>query len=491
MWTDKPFEHMEMILNGTVVNSEYSMNIVYGKGVWFILSQLFTATFSSIAFNNVSTLTLRAATFHYMPSHTFTAFGALETLNMPDVTVYNTNAGLLDTVSNTLTSFRISASPASTSLQLSNFLGGSMIQKRLLSAHFHHNLLGSTIQPTDFGCVHNLVVLNLTACGIESIAARTFDSFHLLERLILNDNRIQTIPSTLFDVILPSYHLYIYISRNPWRCDCDLCYLKTALETYWWNFDMNAAQLSEVLSCNEPNCNGKPGITTPSPAVASPVTMLPIVDPIGPPSPAPVLVEHVTLHCLTDNYPPFVVEVVKITGRNRALRIADNFDGTVNVSIRMSAVLPTTLLWFDNSDKHFQSVVPPPTAISDNCGPMTRNVNDGYTQTIIVDIRPYVPYTFCVIDNLTEALVVSPFNCMSFNKRSLRGGDDGGGLSWFTNDEKTITVVMLCVGIVLVFVFGAMLGYALFCRPCCRRRTARKAAMAAAAARTAAAALNG
>lgn len=427
-----------------------------------------------------------------MPSHTFMGMSALETLHMLDVSVYNSNADLLDAVSNTLKEFNISESTTSigsTSLQLSNFLGGFMTQKNLLRAQVNYNLLEKTIQAIDFNGVSGLVVLNLTSCQIEIIASHTFDSFYRLTLLILEDNRIQTIPSGLFDRLLPS--LLIYIRRNPWHCSCDLCYLNATIESNGLNFIgesilCDTSNPLVALDCSKPDCLDRPNDTTTTEAVtpvtdrpSNTVTVTPITDPpdfSSTSSPSPVPFVNITLHCEHDEFPPYVVEVVKVTARNRALRIQDNMDGTVNVTIRTRSVLQTMLLWFDNSDKHFQSLLPQPPINRDDCagGASGRNADDSYTQTITVDIRPFVPYTFCVMNNITDQLVVSPFNCLSFNKRLLQDGD-GGGNSWFTDDEKTFTVVMLCIGIVLIFVFGTMLGYALFCRTCCRRRCRKKA----------------
>lgn len=453
-----------------------------------------------------------------MTSNTFKGLSALETLHMFDVIVTDTNADILDSVCNTLESFIISESFTGigrTSLELSDFLCGRITQNNLLQVQVNYNLLGKTIHATDFCGVNGLVVLNLTSCRIEIIAAHTFDNFLRLERLVLDDNRIQTIPTGLFDRILPSYRLYIYIQRNPWHCNCDLCYLNATIEANWWNFivDSNLCHVTDplvTLDCTKSECVDRPSTistteasTTATNSPGSPLTPpssspvpgqqiteadTTVTNPPGlpstPSSPTPVPVQQITLHCEHNEFPPYVVEVVKVTSRNRALRIHDNMDGTVNVTIRTRSALQTMLLWFDNSDKHFQSLLPQPTTDSDNCAgyAMRRNTDDSYTQTITVDIRPFIPYTFCVMNNITKQLVVSPFNCLSFNKRSLQDGDgDSGGNTWFTDDEKTFTVVMLCIGIVLIFVFGAMLGYVLFCRTCCQRKCGRKARRAAVA----------
>lgn len=411
---------------------------------------------------------------------------ALEVLRITDAHIPATTYDMMVVISSTLREMYICepANPPANqtgTLMLRHWFAGWLTSANGITiAHIRHPLFENRIAAGSFSSAAQLGVLNLSGCQIETIAATAFDGLHALMELTLDDNRLQTIADGVFDNILPNYHLYVQMSRNPWRCDCDICYIRRITQVYWNNFERYETICAVSSSTREPMgpyCEMECGRDMNATSTTTP-SMPQITYPdegVTPNETAPHL--FVSQQCESDQFPLFV-EVVKITARTRAMRIHDNNDGTVNVTVRLRpGDWQTTLLWFDNSDKHFQSVLPPAPAQQqrDDCVDgirVPRSLSDSTTtvvHTLTVDIRPLVPYTFCVMANISEQFAVSPFNCMSFTKNDYDLNSEYVH-PWFRDETRGFTIAMLTVGVVMCVILGVALGYFMLRKcACCRR----------------------
>lgn len=413
----------------------------------------------------MKTLTFRSSIFAHLAWHLLNGFRELETLSMLNVTINSADPHLLDALEHSIRTIVISEfSELGTGLKLSVFTGGTVEKSYVKSVHVRYNIFERTIRANTFEAIDGVEILVLAGCQIEVIERKAFHQLSFLERLNLNDNRLQTIADGLFDELLPSYHLYIYMHDNPWTCGCEVCYLKTTLSDYWWSFSMDDDICDEPSTrggldadhfCSSDTCN-EPIDAPPVVSTTTPATTKPTVDRDS--------------HCALQDYPPsLVVDVVKITLRNRIFRIQDNHDGTVNVTVQKHALQTNLLVWFDNSEKHSQSVLPATIVHDERCRQQL-TTNNSVEQTVRLEIRAQVPYTFCVMTNITEQYLVSPFNCVSYQKTEAADSD-----VWFRKEARTFIVTMLALGIVLIFIVGLILGYWMLrkCR-CCRKRVCGK-----------------
>lgn len=435
---------------------------------------------SSIVFNLVKTLVFQSTTLPPLRKEFFSPLMALEVLRINNSNIPGTTFDMMDPFGSTLRELYIEEPIdwPNDRLMLRHWFGGWLsTTSGITITHIRYPLFDNRIQGGSFASASQLGVLNLTACQIETIAATAFDGMHSLMLLILDYNRLQTIASGTFDSILPNYQLYVQMSQNAWLCDCDMCYLRRITQQYWNNFERYKTICAVSEYTREPMwpyCEMECAIemnSTTSTTPTSPASNETEVE-------AQVFISQ---QCQGDTFPHFV-EVVKITARSRAMRIEDNNDGTVNVTVRLRPnQWQTTLVWFDNSNKHFQSVLPPsPGVKSDDCIDehamqlaTERSVDEMKTTnmvyTMTVDIRPLVPYTFCVMANISEPLAVSPFNCMSFTKIN-RDYQSEYVHPWFTDETRGFTIGMLTVGVVMCMILGAALGYFMLRKwACCRR----------------------
>lgn len=427
--------------------------------ICYVMCPFSGSPFESIAYSFLQTLTIQSTTINTLSLRTFASFQSLKELNMLNMSI-RMNTRLLDPVAATLQSLTIteSSATANTALNLAAFTSSQL--RKLVTVRVRYKI--PTLTNDTFSGSENLVILHLASCQIERIEPNTFDNLIHLRLLDLDDNRLTTIPNDLFADLLPSYTLYIQLRNNPWSCDCDACYLQTSLDEYFYSFRIENNWCDNQDYCDARTCSSSSSTT--STTTIEPTTSMPSGS-------APNT--EVLASCMLDNDGPvLLVDVIKVTLRERSIRIRDNYDGTVDVTINTKPVDKTILIWFDDTDQQCSSKLTDSSGNSDICPP-SYGMGDGstmVTRTIRVPVSEYVPYTFCVMTDHHMEFLVSPFNCVSYAIRPQPKLTDGGD-SWFDDDAKTFTMVMLIIGLVLIFVFGMILGFVLMRRyPLCGLR---------------------
>ncbi|XP_061665001.1 platelet glycoprotein Ib alpha chain-like isoform X3 [Syngnathoides biaculeatus] len=127
-----------------------------------------------------------------------------------------------------------SACPALTNLYLNN----NLIE--LLSDH-------------TFAGLSKLEILDLSNNRIRVLPPLLLRPLHAIETLYLERNQISELPEDWFS---PKEDVpYLYLFANPWACFCNLMYLHTYLQAYFFNFYMydgqtfNASKTSLVSEC--------------------------------------------------------------------------------------------------------------------------------------------------------------------------------------------------------------------------------------------------
>lgn len=118
----------------------------------------------------------------------------------------------------------------------------------LFSVKIVHYTALQQINACDFSALCAVRYLRLPRCGIESITSRAFNHMIDLIEIDLSNNRLKTLPTHIFDVLLEKrYFLAVNLSHNRWECQCNLLHVHNALQEYGIVFNDFPANCSMPL----------------------------------------------------------------------------------------------------------------------------------------------------------------------------------------------------------------------------------------------------
>lgn len=387
-------------------------------------------------------LTLESATFRQLTKTMLDGLKALTTLTFLTCSIGKFDSGAFDILAKTLSILTLSQADPQAEILQAKLLTGSVQMTALHYAKFKYNMKNTITNETFVG-VPMLTTLDLSNCKIETIGPNSFDRLSSLLMVRLNYNKLKNLPVGLFDRLLPNQVLLIDLTANEWECDCDICYVKSCISNVH-NFrgDKDVCLVSTSSEvCIDENCfdiNTSTDDTTSS----------------TPPNPDGGF--EVGRHECQLDESSTVVEIVKIRLRSKTLQIQENLDGTVTLRVKNKTFNNTLLVWFDNGEHHFQSQM---TADDIDCRLNHITNNSMITRSIqLENIKPNTPYTFCLMENTVEEYVVSPFNCVAYNKHVE------GEQVWISNNVRAFTIGMIVLSISLILFFGSMLGFLLMRR---------------------------
>lgn len=393
--------------------------------------------FRSATMAGLEILTLESATFRKLTATMLEGLTSLTTLTFLTCSIGSFEHGSFDILARTLSILTLSQADPQTDILQAKLLTGSVQMSSLHYAKFKYNMKNSITNETFVG-VPMLTTLDLSNCKIETIGPNSFDRLSSLLMVRLNDNNLKNLPTGLFDSLLPNQVLLIDLTTNNWQCDCDICYVKTCLaNAHNFRGDKDVCPIS---TSNEICSNEKCFETLPD---------------IDPPSVNPPGFEVGRQQCqLHDS--SAVVEIVKIRLRTQTLQIEDNQDGTITLRVKNKSFNNTLLVWFDNGEHHFQSAM---TAEDIDCRLNHITNNSLITRSIQLDnLKPNTPYTFCLMESSVKEYVVSPFNCVTYNRQVE------GERVWLVNNVRAFTIGMIVLSVSLALLFGGMLGFFLMRR---------------------------
>lgn len=109
--------------------------------------------------------------------------------------------------------------------------------REIITIHIEKTMAIKRINAYDFSSALLMQYLYLPSCGIETITVNAFVYMINLKEIDLSGNRLKTLPANLFNVLLENrYFVAVQFSNNNWECQCDLIYVRNALQEYGINF---------------------------------------------------------------------------------------------------------------------------------------------------------------------------------------------------------------------------------------------------------------
>lgn len=130
----------------------------------------------------------------------------------------------------------------------------------------------NVIGPTVFRGAVSLSFVDMQNCRIEFINPRVFYPFRrTLTYLNLVGNRLKSVSAELFEYLLPSINLKVYLFDNPWNCECELVGLKNIVEKHSDNFP------GPIVCTNPVHMMGRP-IRSSSFCLSSPILEPPVIE---------------------------------------------------------------------------------------------------------------------------------------------------------------------------------------------------------------------
>lgn len=187
--------------------------------------------FASNTFDRLQVLTLLQMDISTLGPNTLIGLTALRELRLDNVRLFHL-PDFLHGVADQLTSLDITGALSIDNLGLIsgvNLPALTDIRLRLNA----RNAVG----PTVFQAAVLLSIVDMQNCRIEYIDSQVFYPFRkTLMYINLVGNRLTTVSTAMFDYLLPSIHLKVYLFDNPWNCECELAGLKYIIERHPDNF---------------------------------------------------------------------------------------------------------------------------------------------------------------------------------------------------------------------------------------------------------------
>lgn len=377
--------------------------------------------FVSPAFETIVTLTLTHLKLTEFSLGTFNGLISLTTLHMYATTSTVFVPGYLASISSTLQTLVVFGKLSDTDVYNLDGLTSGTTMSSLKWIKYALYLRDSITNKTFSGLL-NIITIEVSGCGIEVIGAGSFDSVQrTLELLKLNGNNLKTLPPNIFYQLLPRKTLTIYLSDNPWDCNCNLTELQTNLIINAQNFigdmqcstpdELSTLSIDSVIFCE----NGLPLTTTESIELTRTV---------------------VICNESFSNQPHRFLMNNPIT----LFSIQRSINGVVRIKIDTKNVR-FSLIWFhitvsNSSDEKYRR---------------TNHQTEVFTEINLQRNLLYrTAYTFCVLNVLSDT--VSPFDCKSYYHMKLRSN------VWISKSYiglfLSISISCLIISIILGIVVG-------------------------------------
>lgn len=388
-----------------------------------------TDAFVADAFTTVRNLTLNWPSLKILQTGAFNGLLSLQSLVFTYSSINVFTTGLLDNVAKTLTYLSVvEVNKYSTPLLVNGLTGGTSSMVSLKTVVFQHNLNDTITERTFFGLT-SVVYLDLSSCQIEVIGSNSFNRISsTIEVLILRENKLKTLPYGLFGQMINRLGLKIYIDKNIWHCDCDLCYVKGMIGIEFFvtnNFD-----------CQTPNyLKGHP-IATNEFCSLAPCEV--IEKPGESDSTAPTVKPDVKIICYRKSTTVWTEEVT-LKPRNYDFTIGmRNMPYEIDISLEEDPI-NTALLWFkkaENLTKAYKSEL-------------------SAKLSTFKDVNAKAVYLLCVIRLNNDA--IPPQNCMSFMMQMY-------SFMWLSGEQMESSIGMVIIGLILCMFVGCGIGYAVLMR---------------------------
>lgn len=372
----------------------------------------------------------------------FNGLESLKVLVMDDAYIKAIQKGVLDVLSETLTTFTVTQSSKYWSEILIDGFTGSEPLKALEYVKYNYNLK-TTITHKSFVGLQNVKTLDLSDCQIVTIGAGAFDPIsNSIVDLNLKNNAIKTLPEGLFNSMLPNAFTTINLDGNKWDCQSDLCPLKMDL--------MENSNFVGTVKCSTPSylaglniidtdfCDDYVPPSTTQTTLATTQTTPPTTSISSTTTDTePSIPDEFRQECYeaeTDRS-----KIVSIKTPRAGLTIHENENGDVIAEVDKLSE-NSILIWFSSVDQQTYY------SASDE---ITCAV--GATNSIpINNIKEETAYTFCLMDSTEKT--VSPLDCISYTKGHAREKP------WLLNDSKGLVVSMIVVACGISVFTGLAIG---------------------------------
>lgn len=191
------------------------------------------------AFNREQLRKLETLSFESTPSPIFFENGALngllnlEKLLFRNSSMVNLNYRLMLPIGISLK--YLAVAKLTDTINWHNLIGGTTLFKLYKISLTDLDVFVKTITPNTFAKLPSIGILSLIKCGIESIAAGSFDHLgQTLKIIYLRGNKLKSLPGNLFDRLINSLLRSVDFCDNPWKRTCDLL---TIINKYNFRFE--------------------------------------------------------------------------------------------------------------------------------------------------------------------------------------------------------------------------------------------------------------
>lgn len=397
-----------------------------------------TNAFVAEAFQTIHTLKIQNLQINILSRGALNGLSQLRTLIFQSSLIQGFENDVLKGVAKTLSYLSLEEPNTSSKPLLLDSLTGAEHMTALETLKFKYNL-NNTISDRTFVGLPRVTTIDLSYCRIEVIGAYAFDAISAtIEVLNLSGNQLKNFPSGLFDLMIPKYQLTINVFGNPWRCDCDLCYVKWLIKN-----DLNV--ISKPAVCNTPDFYGGYQISTTQ--FCTDVSCDTYEQPPTTPIPPTTVVngnETTTqkVKCYKTAVSSISYEILNIQPRNYNFRIFPNSSNRINIAFD-KAPINIFIIWF-NSDMANDCL------IGVNCRIDTLIDRSSTYNSFLGNLIDDSTYTFCQQTLLSTP--ISPLDCLShFLSNSPN--------QWLSNGDQTLTISLIVVGCIFCIVLGLFLGY--------------------------------
>lgn len=187
-------------------------------------------SFALEEFFSLESLELVNMRLAHLKENIFTGLTSLRTIHVARMHLTTIDANILSPVPNlfSLLFEEISEVP----FDIKNLTGSSnLANTRIVS--LRENNFGGLINSKTFSAIQSAKSLYLSHSKISAIDSHSFDALqHSLQLLDLQGNALKALAPDLFDGILGRSDVSLFLSNNPWQCDCSILGLKTLLQKH-------------------------------------------------------------------------------------------------------------------------------------------------------------------------------------------------------------------------------------------------------------------